>query len=57
MYLKSTGKYMKSLEHFQTGHVGWSLELRETESGHEVGRSSEVQRDLGMAHNTNWQYN
>ena len=44
---------MKSLEHFQTDHVGWSLELRETESGHEVGRSSEVQRDLGMTHNTN----
>ena len=42
---------MKVLEGSWAGHMSWSSEVGEMESGDGVGGSLEVQKDLGMARN------
>ena len=55
MYLEGIRMYIKSLKGFrgfQADHVSQDSEVRGMESGHKVGGSSDVQKDLDMACNS-----
>ena len=49
--LENMQRFLKVLEHFQVGHMSWSLKVRGTEFGHRVSKSLKVWENLGMACN------